>query len=473
MRVAEGDPGALASVLWRARTGEMLLTTLAVTAATCAGCLVLGVATAWVLVGVRLPARRMWIVLACLPLAVPSFVAAFSWVALIPGLQGPLPLVGILIACTVPYVTVPAMAAFARVDGSLADTARTLGRGPVAAWFTVTLPQVLPAALAGTLLVALYALADFGAPALLRVQTLTTGIYSLFRGGFDRTGSAALSLVLVVIAVLCVAGEAWARRGDARHTAGHSRPVVPGRGASSAIMAALAVVGVAGIVIPLAVLVVRSTESQRYASSPQDLAIATVTTLLLGLASAVLVVVLALPISHLTARYPTAPIRAIGAASVVGHAVPGLVIALALVALSVRTVPGIYQSVILLVIAYAILSLPKSIGASRAAIAAVPLALEDASRTLGRGSVATWIRVTLRGAAPGILAGGVLVMTSVMKELPATLLLRPTGMETLATELWSRTSLGAFGAAAPAGVLLVVVGIVPALLMARSVRSMT
>jgi iron(III) transport system permease protein len=210
----------------------------------------------------------------------------------------------------------------------------------------------------------------------------------------------------------------------------------------------------------------------RYAATAQELGDAAMSTLALGVGAAVLTVLAALPVAWLGARHRTRLVRVLETVSSMGHALPGLVAALALVALTLAVAPGAYQGAGALVAAYAVLFLPKAIVSSRAAFAGVPPSLEDAARTLGDGPFVAWCRVTLSSAGPGILAGGVLVMAAVMKELPATLLLRPIGVDTLATELWSATSAGAYGAAAWPALLLVAVGLVPALAMARGIRSL-
>lgn len=474
-RVASGDPDAVAAVVLRPRTLEMLATSVGVTVATAAGALVLGLATAFVLARVALPARAAWRVLACLPLAVPSFVAAFGWMGVFPGLSGPAPLVGVLVLATTPYVTVPALAAFVRADVSVEDAARSLGRGPFAAFATATLPQVLPAALAGALLVALYALSDFGAPALLRVDTLTTGVYAQFTGGFDRAASAALALVLAVPALACVSAEAGVRRrasARAAATGRTARAVRPAPPARAGVMSLLAAVTAASVVVPLAALVARLPDAGRYAAEVGELIAAAGTTLALGAGAAALAVIAGLPIAWLAARHRSRLVAVIEAFSYVGHALPGLVVALALVALTLAIAPGAYQGVAALVAAYVVLFLPKAVGSARAAFAAVPRAHEDVARSLGDAAARAWVRVTLPAAAPGVLAGAVLVMAAVMKELPATLLLRPTGVDTLATELWTATSVGAFGAAALPALALVAVGLVPALALAHGIRSL-
>ena len=468
---ASGVEVAIGAML-RPRTLTMLGNTALLVVLVSAIALVLGVATAWAVSRLRLPWQPLWLVLACLPLAVPSFVAAFAWLAMLPRTTGLAPLVIVLVATTVPYVTVPTMGAFALADHSAADVARTLGRGRARVFYTITLPQVLPAALAGTLIVALYAISDFGAPAALRFDTLTTGVYGQLTAGADRAVPAAIALRLAALAVLRVAGEhrvrgrAPRRRPAARRVERLELAPVP----RALVMTGLAAVAVASIGVPIGALVVRWFGSERFGAPLAVLAEASATTLLLGLGAATAAALVALPVSYLAARWRSPLITGLESAAYVGQALPGVVVALALVSLTLAVAPFVYQTVLALGAAYVLLFLPKSLGAARAAFEQVPRSTEEVSRTLGRGPFATWLRVSLPGALPGIVTGWLLVASSVMKELPATLMLRPIGIETLATQLWSATSLNAFGAAAPIGLLLIALGLIPTLILTRSLR---
>jgi iron(III) transport system permease protein len=152
------------------------------------------------------------------------------------------------------------------------------------------------------------------------------------------------------------------------------------------------------------------------------------------------------------------------------HAVPGIVVALALVFLSNRLFPQIYQTSALVLLAYLILFLPNAIAAMRTPISQVPKALDEVAASLGTSRFQTIRRVLIPISGPGVIAGAALVALSVLKELPATLLLRATGVETLATRLWNETSVSAYAAAAPYALLLVVVAGIPAWLLNREVR---
>lgn len=471
LRIAQSDPGRLVAALWRPRTLELAANSLALAVAVAVGCLVIGIPTAWAITRLRLPAPGLWRALATLPLAIPSYVAAFAWVSTWPGISGFWATALVLTLACAPYVTLPVAAALAMDDARQTDAARTLGAGPLRVLLRVTAPRIAPAAAAGALLAALYTLADFGAVSLLRYPTLTWGVQAAFEGSLDRLLAAALSAVLVVLAFLFVAGERLMRRRAARGivaTGGEPTTANPSPRARVAAAAGLVAVAVVSIGIPLGALVVRLALGVDRDLDWPRLAETTASTLGFGLAGAAIAVLLALPIATLTARHRSSIGSLFESVAYLGHVVPGVVVGLSLVFFTLALAPALYQTVFALVFAYGVLFLPKALGSSRSAIRNVPPALEDAARTLGSGRLATWWRVTARVAIPGVAAGGLLAAVTAMKELPATLMLRPIGVETLATELWQKTAIAAYGAATPYAVALVIVASIPAFLLARS-----
>lgn len=472
VRVAGADPDRVAALLVRGRTLTLLARSALLVACVSAGCLVLGLATATLLARVRLPRPGLWWVLAALPLAVPSYLLAFAVLAVRPDARGLGPLVAVLVLACTPYVTLPAAAALRAADTGPEDAARTLGRGPVAAFCRVTLPQALPAALAGTLLAALYTLSDFGAPALLRYESFTWAVQAAYEGTIDRTGAAVTALVLAAGTLGLVAAERAARRrpGRARATTATTRvpPVRPSPAATAAAVTGLATVAAVTLLGPPAVLVGRIVAAGGVRVDTARLASAALSTLLLSGAAALVAVVLALPVGVLAARYRSRTVASVESVAYLGHGLPGVVVGLALVFLSLALVPGLYQTSVVLVAGYAVMFLPKALGATRAAVERVPVETEEVARTLGRTATGTWWAVTARQAWPGVAAGGLLVAVTAMKELPATLMLRPTGTDTLATQLWAQTSLGAYGAAAPYALALLLLACVPAALLVRA-----
>lgn len=231
----------------------------------------------------------------------------------------------------------------------------------------------------------------------------------------------------------------------------------------------MATVFVAAVGVPVYVLLDRLARSVAgHEIETERMLAAARTTVLLGFAGAAVATLLALPIGILAARRRSRLVAGLETATFLGHGLPGIVLGLSMVYLALSVVPALYQTLGLLVIAYGILFVPKAMGSVRTSIAQVPESLEDAARTLGRSPSRTWVEVTGALSWPGIAAGAMLVALTVMKELPATLMMRPTGVDTLATRLWQLSDIAAYGAAAPYALLLIAAAAVPALVLARN-----
>lgn len=462
---------SVVALVWRARTTELMAMSLALTAAVCATCLVLGVASAWVLSSVQLPGQRCWIVASAVPLAMPSYVAAYGWVAMISGWSGFFPAWLLLSAVSVPYVTLPVLAAMRLADPSLSEMARSQGRNRRQAWRLATFPQIAPAAAAGGLLVALYVMSDYGAVSMFRLPVFTYAISRQYQSFIGHDAAAVLALLLVGFAVSFVLLERLVRgRGERWRVGSGARRPAELRRAGPALAGYLLLLSLAPLIavaVPMWTLFAQLIAGTARSLVWADLATAVFTTTWLAAAAALLAVLLAMPIGLLSARYRGRAVESIVVTSFTGHALPGIVLGLSLVFFSLRVVPSLYQTAALLVFGYAVLYLPKAVGSTRTTIATVPPSLAEMAQSLGRRrSTANWL-TTWRLASPGIAAGGLLVMVTVMKELPATLLLRPTGMDTLATSMWSRTFAMAYGAAAPYAIALVFVAAIPAYLLTR------
>jgi iron(III) transport system permease protein len=322
----------------------------------------------------------------------------------------------------------------------------------------------------GALLVALYVLSDFGAVSIVRVDTFTRAIFTAFNLGFDRTGALVLSTVLVALTVLLLAGEGLTRRRGARYArvGGVGRPPArlrlrALRWPAAGLLTSLAALALG---VPAVSLALRLAAGVSRPGSLAEIAEAAGHSLWLSLAGAGLTIALALPVGLLAARAPSPLARAMERATYLAHALPGLVIGLSLVFLSINVAHALYQSTWLLALAYAVLFLPLAVAAVAAAAAQSPPVVEEVARALGRRPAAVFATVTLPLTLPGIGAGAALVFLTCMKELPATLLLRPTGTDTLATRLWSHTGVAEYAAAAPYAALLVVLAAVPTWVLA-------
>ena len=435
-----------------------------------AASLVLGIGGAWLVSRTDLPGRRLWRVLLGLPLALPSYIAAWAWIAERPTLSGFRGAWLVLTAVSYPYVYLPVLAALRRSDPALEEVARSLGSGPLRTFFAVTLRQVRIAATGGALLVGLYALSDFGAVSIMRYHSLTHVIYTSYRASFDRTPAAVLGVVLAMLAILVVLVDAKVR-GDTRHAkvgsgAMRDAPSVRLGAWRWPALAAVAGTAIVSIGVPLWSLT-RWLDRGRSRADWSDVADATTSTLQVSALAAVATVVIAIPVGILSARHAGRLSRGVTAAAYAGHALPGIVVALSLVFFGVRLATPLYQSTAMLVFAYVVLFLSLAIGAVHGSVAQAPPVLEDVARSLGRSQAGAWRSVTLRLAAPGLGAAATLVFLTVMKELPATLLLRPIGVDTLATRLWTLTGNASFGAAAPYAAAIIVLAALPTALLTR------
>jgi iron(III) transport system permease protein len=463
-------------LIFRSRVAELLLNTVELLAAGMLASAALGTAAAWLVVRTSLPGRRIWDALLAAPLAVPAFVNSYAWVSLTPSVEG---LAGAVLITTLSYfplVYLPVVAVLRGLDPALEESARTLGLGPWGAFRRAVLPQLRPAIAGGALLVGLHLLAEFGALQMLRFPTFTTAIYDQFQSTFNGSAATMLAGVLVTCCLLLLALEVGliGRRRYARVGSGAARRTVTkprGRLTPLTVLAMAVLVGLA-LGVPLASLghwlgVGSSTEFPL-----GSLVSATLSTLVLGFAAAALTSVLAFPVAWLSVRHRGLVSRAIERSTYIGNSLPGIVVALALITLSIRFLPATYQSTGLLLAAYAILFMPLSMVSIRAALAQIPPELDDVARSLGARPAAVLYRVTLPLVARGLGAGAALVFLAVVTELTATLLLAPIGTDTLATGFWGNAASLAYGAAAPYAVLMVLISAPAAYLLTRQSRRM-
>ena len=473
VRTAGGGRDAL-DVLWDAATVRLVVDTILLVVGVVVAAVVVAVPTAWLVVRTDLPGRRWWAIAATLPLVIPSYVAAFCLLALagerglaqqvlgverLPDPTGYWGAVAALTLSTYPYVFLLAQAALRDLDPALDEAARGLGSTPARAFLRVTLPALRPPVAVGSLLVALYVLSDFGVVSLMRYDSLTRAIYLQYRSLFDRTPAAVLALVLVALTALALALELRARSRARlwRIGPGAARrfPPVPLGRARPLALAWCGLVTTVFLVLPAAVLgywLGRGLANDREIALPLEEALNSVAAS--GLAAAATLAA-AVPVALLATRYPSRLSRALERLSYAGNALPGLVIALSLVFFAARYASPVYQTLALLVLAYAIRFFPQALSGVDTALARVSPRVEEAARGLGRGPLATTWLVTVPLARAGILAGAALVFLSAMKELPATILLRPIGFDTLATEIWSATQVGAYSEAAIPSLLLI------------------
>lgn len=472
------------------RTAEILLRSLVLVVAVSCLATLLGVPLAWLTTRTNLPARRTWLVLATLPLVLPTYVGGLVLVlALGPrgmlqrllaplgverlpeiyGLPGALLILGLH---TYPYVLLTTRAALLRLDPAAEEASRSLGLGPWSSFRRVVLPALRPAIASGVLLAALYTLGDFGAVSLLNYETFTWAIFIQYQSAYDRSVAAAFSLVLVLVAGAILVLEARTRPSWHVYRAGvgaaRRGPTLPlGRWRWPALIFASAPI-LLGMVLPVILLTVWAVQEVSTGSLARSLDRAALGSVSVAAIAAVVTVLAALPLAFLNVRFPGRLSSLLERVTYVGFALPRLVIALGLVFFGAAYVRPLYQTLVLLIAAYTILFLPAALGSISAALRQVHPHLEEAARGLGRSPGQVFLSVTLPLMWPGILAASALVFLLTMEELPATLILRPSGLDTLTVAVWSAATEALYNqAAVPALMLTLVSGFSVALLFRR------
>ncbi|MBA3930765.1 MAG: iron ABC transporter permease [Xanthomonas sp.] len=475
---------------------------------------VVGTGTAWLVTAFEFPGRRVMAWALLLPLAVPTYIIAYVYLDLLHplgplhaglravlGIDDPrdlrLPDARSLVGCIVllgfvlyPYVYLTTRAMFMTQAGGLLDAARSLGTPASALFHRVALPLARPAIAVGMVLALLEALNDIGASEFLGVQTLTVSVYTTWISRSDLAGAAQIALGMLVVVVALIALERHGRRRQRYAATRRPQPTratrLRGIGAFAALVATVVPVTI-GFLLPFAHLVMSAWQRlQQSGVSPQlldslwnTLTVAVFATVLALLAALVVVWALRLARARRQAVVEAVSLRVAS----LGYAIPGTVLALGLLVplgafdagLSALFAPfgmspqlWLMGSAFALVIAYTLRFLTIAIGNVEAGMERIAPSLDDASRSLGRTSTATLRHVHLPLLRPALAAAALLVFVDVMKELPATLLLRPLGFDTLATWLYADAARGAYEEGAIAALLIVVAGLLPVVLLARA-----
>lgn len=492
--------------LWQTQLLEVLGNTLALVAGVGAGTLVVGVGLAWLVVMYRFPGRAVFEWALIVPLAVPAYVIGFAFLGLFE-FGGPLqealrrwlgdgvrlPEVrscwGVVLMMTLvfyPYVYLLARTAFREQGAATLETARSLGRSRARTFLQVTLPMARPSLAAGVSLAMMEALADFGTVATFGYRTLTESIYRVWYGMFDRAAAAQLASLLLLFA-LGLLGLERGLRGRARFVQSQRRGPAPaplalaGWRAWGATAACAVILGLA-FALPVGQLLVWSRDAVGGLRAPAFTALVG-NTLTLAATAAVAAAALALVLAYAARLQPSAAVRLSARSASMGYALPGAVIAVGvLVPLAwldhllagagelLFGRPGgllLTGSAAALLFAYVARFLSVSFQSLEASLAKIPPSLDDAARSLGASPGGALRRVHLPLMRPGLLTACILVFVETMKEMPATLLLRPLGLNTLAIEVWERTSESMWADAAAPALAIVAAGLAPVFLAVR------
>lgn len=500
VRASEADAELLRDVVFRGRTVQLLVNTLTLAAAVLGVVTLLGLPTAWLTARCDLRGRTWLTLLAVMPLAIPGYLMAYALLSIggdygtarqLLGIELPRPsgFWGALLALSLynlPYMVLNLRVAMQRIDPALEEAARSLGHSPRQVFLRVTLPQLRPALWAGGLLVALHVIGDFGVVSLLRFDTFSYALYQQFESN-QRTGAAWLGLILIALTAGLLVFEWRFLRGLRLDPAGMAatrirRPVKLGRWSIAAYTYLLAIATVS-LAVPLAAIVYGCVRSANGGTLLDREWLGSMTnSITVSLPAAVVTTALAVPLAYLARRYPSRLSRGLEQSAYVGYATPAIAFALGFVFFSLllpatlerwgwpelaHAIAWLYQSLPLLIVAYALHFLAEAIGPVRTALYVATPRVEEAARSLGCGRLATFTRVTLPLLRPGIVVSAALVFLSVMKELPITLILSPLDFRPLSVRVWDHTNEAEYFRAAPYAltILLASAGFVGLLLM--------
>ncbi|MBP7903319.1 MAG: iron ABC transporter permease [Candidatus Planktophila sp.] len=467
IRAGEKPAGDILALLTRSKTVEVLGATVLLLSAVVAINVLLGTALAAGLHYIEIPYPRILLVMTVLPLAIPSYVFTYTWKALVPSLDGIWAATFILVLTTMPYMILAVTISFQRIDSGLIEVSRSLGLTKPAVFFRVILPQVRRSISAGALLSGLYVLSDFGAVSLLNVETLTVSIQNLYKSSYDRSAASVIGLLLFLAAAIFVSMESFlkGREFESRGAEGFQQQIrrVKNLPLSVVTTFVLGLYTFLAVVIPFYVLISRFLQNPA-AVAISDLTTAAISTITVAAMGAAIAFLLSLPLAFLM----TQGASTFGSISekiiLMAHALPGVVVGLALVSFGSR-LGVLYQSIFLLAFAYAVLFLAKSVASTSSALSLVSPQLKEVAATLGKSKSRVTMEVVFPIALPNLALGVLLVFLTAMKELPATLMLRPTGMDTLATEVWSFAAISRFNEAAPYALLLVLLAAIPTFIL--------
>ena len=476
------------------------------------GVLMVGVPAAWLAAMCRFPGRRWlnWALL--LPLAMPAYIIAYTYTGIL-DYAGPVQsslrqvmgwgygdywfwqvrslsgAVVMMVLVLYPYVYLTARATFFEQSSVSMDVARSLGYGRWQAWYKVAVPMARPAIIAGLTLALMETLADYGTVQYFGIPTFTTGIFRTFYGLGDSASAAQLSVILLLFVVTLIVIEKYSRRRQAYHVKAHSRAaaqaieLVGWRGWLAFVVCLIPVTF--GFLIPAGQLLWWSV-IEAHIDWVSFLTLAW-HSLYLALLAAFLAAFLALVLAYAQRFYPQRPIRASIALAAMGYALPGTIIAigvlLPLAWLDHRIndlfiaftwpAPGLIfsGSLVALLLVYGVRFLAVALAGIQSGLGQISPSLDEAAKGMGRSSwqVLRLIHVPLLRSS--VFTALLVVFVDVLKELPATLMLRPFDFNTLAVRAYELASDEQLVSAAPASLMIVLVGLLPVLLLNRAIQS--
>ncbi|MEX0684839.1 MAG: iron ABC transporter permease [Balneolales bacterium] len=457
----------------RSRNITLLTNTLLLAAGVLVATLLISLPLAWITTRTTMSGKKALTLLCVMPLAIPGYVMAYALLGFT-GIGGTLDQLfgielprisgywGSLLAIslyTFPYLFLNMRSGLLGLDPSLEEVSRSLGYKPHQVFYRVILPQLRPALFAGALIIGLYVLGDFGAVSLMRFETFSYAIYLQYAASYDRVYAAWLALMLfgITLTVLIIEyrllrGLFFSRTGSGNQRL--ARPVSLGKWKYPSFLY-IGIVLMASIILPLLTIFhwIGQIQGPLFGSG---LMAALGSSLSASAPAALLTTTLAVPIAYISVRCPSKVTQALERVSYLGYATPPLALALALIFFTLSASPFLYQTLVLLIIAYTLHFLAEAVGPVRSALYQASPRLEEAARSLGYNRFLAFFKSTFPLMRGGLIAAAAFVFLSAMKELPITFLLAPIGFETLAVNVWSYSAEAMFAQAAPYALTILV-----------------
>ncbi|MCL7749644.1 ABC transporter permease [Halalkalibacter alkaliphilus] len=469
------------------RIPQLLWNTFSLTAAVTVCAIAIGVSLAWIVIRTDLPGRKMWQWVLALPLVIPPYVGAVTYIIVF-GPSGwarnfwrdspwlvntfgdyPLNIYSfwgvffVLTMFTYPYVFLIASASLRKMNRNFEEVARSQGMSTAKIFWKVNLPFLRPAIGAGAILISLYVLSDFGAIAMLRYVTFTAAIY-FQRASFDTASASVLSLVLILLTIIILWIEARTRKKNKYYQTTNTfrePDILPlGKWKPLAVFY-VGLVFVLSILLPIIVLVYWSIIGIGMGALDDRFFGFAWNSIKVSGFAAILCMLLAMPIIYLKSRYPSFISSGIDKLSYAGYALPGVIVGLGMIFIFNNHIPALYNTFYMIALAFVVRFLPQAMQAGEASLSLVSPRIDEAARSLGYPPWKVMFKVILPSIMPGVLAGGALVFVSSIKELPATLMLRPPGFDTLAVRVYFEATEAIYHLAAPAALLIILVSIIP------------
>ena len=481
---------------------EIVNNTLVLVVGVAVGVFVIGVSLAWLTSMYEFPGRKVFDFALMLPLAIPTYVLAFVFVGIFdytgpvqgllrdlfgrghwfPNVRGTLGVVTVMTLVLYPYVYMLAKSAFQAQGRGVMEAARVLGKGPWGSFFSVALPMARPAIAAGMALALMETLADFGAVSIFNYDTFTSAIYKAWYGFFNIATAAQLASILLLFALSALLLEGRSRKGRKIIQQHRVQNRIPLRGVSAWLSSVWClVILMIAFIVPVCQLIVWGIEISAEELNSRYWALLGYS-MLLALSAAMITLLTAFLLAYFSRVYSETWIKGLTRVATLGYALPGSVLAVGIMisftlidntstfineSIGWTVLPLLVGSVVALLLAYLVRFMAVAFGPIDTSLERIKPSIPEAGKSLGESSLGVLWRIILPMLTPGLLTAGLLVFVDVMKEMPATLLLRPFGWDTFAVRIFELTSEGEWQRAAIPGLSLVLIGLLPVMILMK------